>query len=108
MAEAPRLTVRAIRVVAVETPMTYVLGTSRGALTRAPLLLIDLETEEGVTGRSFLWCYVRDVMPAIASVLAVLEGIVKGDRVAPLALWDKLAQRFALMGVQGIVRMAMS
>ena len=47
MATAPRLTVRAIRAVAVEVPMTYVLGTSRGAFTKAPLILIDLETEEG-------------------------------------------------------------
>ncbi len=50
--------------------MTYVLGTSRGAFSKAPLILIDLETEEGITGRSYLWCYVRDIMPAIASVLA--------------------------------------
>ena len=49
---APRLTVRNIRAVGVEVPMTYALGTSRGAVTKAPLLLIDLETEEGVTGRS--------------------------------------------------------
>jgi mandelate racemase len=33
---------------------------------------------------------------------------VKGDRVVPAALWSKLAARFALIGVQGIVRMAMS
>ena len=31
----------------------------------------------------------------------------QGARVAPIDLWDKLAQRFALIGVQGIVRMAM-
>ena len=71
-------------------------------------LLIDLETEEGVTGRSYLWCYVRETMPAIASVLAAVAEMVKGDPVAPLDLWRKLAQRFALMGVQGIVRMAMA
>ena len=52
MAGAPHLTVRAIRAVGVELPTTYVLGTSRGAITKAPLLLIDLETEEGVTGRA--------------------------------------------------------
>jgi mandelate racemase len=108
MADAPRLTVRAIRAVGVEVPMTYALGTSRGTITKAPLLLIDLETEEGITGRSYLWCYVPGLMPAIASVLALVEGIVKGDRVAPLDLWEKLAQRFALIGVQGLVRMAMS
>ena len=26
-----------------------------GVLHKAPLLLIDLETEEGVTGRAYLW-----------------------------------------------------
>ena len=32
----------------------------------------------------------------------------KGDRVAPIDLWEKLSKRFALIGVQGIVRMAMA
>jgi hypothetical protein len=32
----PRLTVRAIRCVGVEVPMTYALGTSRGIITKAP------------------------------------------------------------------------
>ena len=88
--------------------MTYALGTSRAVITKAPLLLIDLETEEGVTGRSYLWCYMPGVVPAIAAMLAVVEETVKGEPVAPLDLWSKLAQRFALIGVQGIVRMAMS
>jgi mandelate racemase len=104
----PRLTVRSIRAVGVEVPMTYTLGTSRAVITKAPLLLIDLDTEEGVTGRSYLWCYMPGVVPAIAAMLAVVEETVKGDHVAPAEMWSKLAQRFALIGVQGIVRMAMS
>lgn len=88
--------------------MTYALGTSRGAITRAPLLLIDLETEEGVTGRAYLWCYLPQAMTAAASLLdAVLEA-VKGDALAPVELHGKLSRRFALIGVQGIVRMAMA
>ncbi len=105
---AQGLTVRAVHSVGVEVPMSYVLGTSRGALTKAPLLLIDLETAEGITGRAYLWCYMPGVMPAIASMLDALCEMVRGDPVSPQALWDKLAQRFALMGVQGIVRMAMA
>ena len=34
--------------------------------------------------------------------------VVKGERVAPADLWSRLTERFALIGVQGIVRMAMS
>jgi len=104
----PALTVRDLRAVGVEVPMTYALGTSRGAITRAPLLLIDLKTEEGVTGRAYLFCYVRAAAPAIASLIAEVLQVAKGEPVAPVALWDKLAQRFALIGVQGIVRMAMA
>jgi mandelate racemase len=104
----PPLTLRAIRCVGVEVPMTYALGTSRGTITKAPLLLIDVDTEEGVTGRSYLWCYFPAAMPAIASILAEAERAIRGARVAPLDLWSKLAERFALIGVQGVVRMAMS
>jgi mandelate racemase len=72
------------------------------------LLLIDLETEEGVTGHSYLFCYLSAAAPAIATVLGEVERSVKGERVVPAALWEKLARRFKLIGVQGIVRMAMS
>jgi mandelate racemase len=104
----PLLTIRAIRSIGVEVPMTYALGTSRGMITKAPLLLIDLETEEGVTGRSYLWCYFPAAVPAIANILEEVARVVKGERLAPADLWSKLAERFALIGVQGIVRMAMA
>jgi mandelate racemase len=104
----PHLTVRGLRAVGVEVPMTYALGTSRGAITKAPLLLIDVDTEEGVTGRAYLFCYVTNAAPAIAHILEDVLQVVEGERVAPLELWAKLAKRFALIGVQGIVRMAMA
>jgi mandelate racemase len=106
--KAPLLTIRAIRSIGVEVPMTYALGTSRGVITKAPLLLIDLETEEGVTGRSYLWCYFPAAIPAIAKILEEVARVVEGERLAPADLWSKLAERFALIGVQGIVRMAMA
>jgi mandelate racemase len=105
---SPVLTVRALRAVGVEVPMTYALGTSRGRLTKAPLLLIDLETEEGATGRSYLWSYFRQAMPAIASILQAVEETARGGRVGSSELHAKLMERFALIGVQGIVRMAVA
>src|SRR5436190_9935383 len=98
-ASAPLLTIRAIRSVGVEVPMTYALGTSRGTITKAPLLLIDLETEEGITGRSYLWCYFPAAIAAIATILEEIAAVAKGGRVVPVALWAKLAERFALIGV---------
>jgi len=104
----PPLTVRGIWATAVEIPPTFILGTSRGAFRQVPLLLIDLETEEGVTGRSYLFCYLRAVAPAIISLIDDIEEAIKGDKVDPAALWAKLAGRYALIGVQGIVRMALA
>ena len=104
----PALKVRAIRAVPVEVPPNFILGTTMGAFRQVPLLLIDLETEEGVTGRSYVFCYLRAATTAIASLLGEVERVIKGDAIDPPALWAKLARRFTLIGVQGVVRMAMS
>jgi mandelate racemase len=102
------LTVRSVRATPVEVPLNFVLGTSQDALRQVPLLLIDLETDEGVTGRSYLFCYVRAAAAAIVSLLGEIERLTKGEAADPARLWAKLARRFTLIGVQGIVRMAMS
>jgi len=104
----PSLTVRAVRATPVEVPLNLVLGTSADALRVAPLLLIDLETEEGVTGRSYLFCYLRAAVPALTSLLGEVERLAKGSPVAPPEVWAMLSRRFTLIGVQGIVRMAMA
>ena len=105
---APVLTVRSLRATAVKVPMTYVLGTSQQALREAPLLLVDLESEEGVTGHAYQFCYLPAAAPAIAIMLEEVLRTVKGDAIAPADLSVKLAKRFMLMGVQGIVRMAIA
>ncbi len=104
----PPLTVRAIRATPVEVPLNFMLGTSQGALREVPLLLVDVETEQGVTGRSWVFCYLRAAAPAIMSLLGEVERLTKGESVDPAALWVKLARRFTLIGVQGIVRMALA
>ena len=104
----PALTVRAIKATPVEVPLNFVLGTSQAVVRRAPLLLIDVETEQGITGRNYLFCYLPAAAPAIMSLLGEVEALTKGAAVSPAALWAKLARRFTLIGVQGIVRMALA
>ncbi len=104
----PHLTVRAVKAVPVEVPLNFVLGTSQQALRRVPLLLIDVQTEEGITGRAYLFCYLRAAQPGIMSLLAEIESLTKGERIDPAAFAAKLTRRFTLIGVQGIVRMALA
>jgi mandelate racemase len=107
-ARFPLLTVREVKTFAVEVPLTYPLGTSAAVVTKAPLLLIDLETEQGITGRSYVFCYRPSGPRAIDAVLRDAVSLIKGEHVAPLNIGPKLARRFALFGVTGVVRMAFS
>jgi mandelate racemase len=104
----PRLTVRSMRAVPVMAPMNYVLGTSAGAVRSAPLLLFDLETHEGITGRAYQFCYVPAAAKALVVFLNDMLEAIRGDVVAPAELRTKLTRRYTLIGVQGVVRMGMS
>jgi hypothetical protein len=88
--------------------MTYPLGASAATVRRAPLLLIDLETEEGVTGRTYLFCYRPSIPRAVDVVLRDAVALVNGETAAPLDIAAKLGRRFALVGVARVVRMALS
>lgn len=88
--------------------MTYVLGTSAAAVRAAPLLLVDLETNEGVTGRTYLFCYTRAAAGPIKTMLEDAAAAVMGAAIDPAAIWATLYKRYTLIGVQGIVRMAMA
>jgi mandelate racemase len=105
---ALRLTVRAIRAQPVMVPMRYALGTSAATLRTAPLLLVDLETNEGVVGHAFQFCYTPAAVPGISSILRDAAEAIRNDVLAPVDLWSKLTKRYTLIGVQGVVRMAMS
>ncbi|HEY6820605.1 MAG TPA: enolase C-terminal domain-like protein, partial [Burkholderiales bacterium] len=106
--KADKLKIRAIRARAVAVPMKRPLYTSIAAVTVAPLLLIDLQTDGGIVGRSYLFGVTRSALPAIAKLVEAMAEIVKGDPVAPFDLEKKLRARHALLGVHNIVLFAMS
>jgi mandelate racemase len=104
----PRLTIRSLSAVAVSVPMKLPLGTSAVTVRSAPLLLIDLETEEGITGRTYLFCYMPLGAQLIARVLQELILLVKGDTVDPMEIGAKFLRQFRLIGAQGVIWMAMA
>jgi mandelate racemase len=84
------------------------LTTSTGAVTVAALLLVDLETDAGVVGRSYLFALGKHNLPPIAKLVEAMSEMIKGDEVAPLELERKLRARYALLGVHNIVLFAMA
>jgi mandelate racemase len=104
----PALTLRSVRTTAVEVPLRYVLGTSAATVRAAPLLLIDVETAQGIVGRSYGFCYRTSGARATAHVLHEAAELIAGERIAPLTIATKLERRYALLGVTGVVRIALS
>src|SRR2546421_11392337 len=103
-----KLKIESIRTRAVPVPMKRPLAASTAALTAASLLLIDLQTDAGIVGRSYLFSPGQHALPAIAKLMDAMGDMVKGDEVAPLDLERKLRARYTLLGVHNIVLFAMS
>jgi mandelate racemase len=107
-APLPVLTIRGLRTRAVRVPMRRSLGTSGGTITHAPLVLVDLDTDEGVPGRAYLFAYSEVGGRALRQLLAGIAEMVRGDDVAPVAVAKKLHARFTLLGREGLPLMAMA
>jgi mandelate racemase len=66
-----------------------------------PLILIDLFTEEGVVGRSYLEPYTIKTMRYLIPALQDFGEMLKGRRVAPLELYDLARKSLHFVGYQG-------
>ncbi len=102
------LTVRSVTTRGLRVPLNFPLGTSAAVVPAAPLLLVDLLTGEGVTGRAYVFGYTAAGTRAIATLVAEAVEAVRGEPVAPAVLGPRLARRYALLGVAGPVRMALA
>ncbi|HEX2334806.1 MAG TPA: enolase C-terminal domain-like protein, partial [Burkholderiales bacterium] len=100
--------IRAIKTRGVAAPMRRPLATSIATISIAPLLLIDLETDAGIVGRSYLFGPGKHHLSPIAELVKAMAAMVEGDEVAPFDLERKLRARYALLGVHNIVLFAMS
>jgi mandelate racemase len=102
------LTVRSALTRGVPVPLAFALGTSADVVRSVPLVLVDVTTEEGVTGRAYVFCYTAAGARAVAGLVAEAVGIVAGRDAAPAEVMAVLSRRYALLGVAGPVRMALS
>ncbi len=89
-------------------PLKFTLGTSAAIVKAVPLLLVDLLNENGVTGRAYAFCYRPSGAVAISSHLFEAVDLLKGRDSSPFDATQILSRQFALLGVTGPVRMALS
>jgi mandelate racemase len=103
-----KLTLRDIRARAVMVPLRRPLVSASGAIPSAPLVLIDLETEQGVTGRSYLFAFSAGMLKPIAGCIEALCEVLKGDALAPVDNEQKVRKRFTLFDTPGVLGLAIA
>jgi mandelate racemase len=77
-------------------------------ITEWPLILIDLQTQEGVVGRSYLEPYVVKAMRYLIPALHDLGDLLKGRRIAPLELYESARKSLHFVGYEGLSMIAAS
>jgi mandelate racemase len=100
--------VRSLRATPVNVPLARPHPTASGVVESAPLVLLDLETDQGLVGRSYVFCYTPIALRPIADLIEALQSLIQGDPVAPLALAQKLQAIFRLLGPQGFTGIAIA
>jgi mandelate racemase len=102
------LRIRNLRARPVLVPFKRPPVSASGGIPAAALVLIDLETDGGVTGRSYVFGFASwTLRPIVACLQAMLE-MIKGDALAPLEIEAKLRARLTLLDTPGLVGLALA
>lgn len=89
-------------------PMNRPLRTSSGSITKVPLVLIDLATSAGAVGHSYLFTVTPLALKSTVAQLTDMADLLVGQPLLPFELEQTLSKRFTLLGVNGLVGMALS
>src|SRR3954447_14652813 len=82
--EHSSLTIAGVTARPVIAPLKRPVRTALGTIPAAPLVLIDVRTEEGVVGRSFLFGYTPVALAPLVELIESLGEEIKGQPVVPI------------------------
>jgi mandelate racemase len=102
------LTLRRIRARPVLLELERPIVARIATITEWPLILIDLETEEGVTGRSYLEPYLPQSIRYLVPMLHDLGELLAGRTVAPVELFDAARRSLHFVSYGGLAMIAAS
>jgi mandelate racemase len=104
----PRLTLRAVELRAVSIPLKRPVVSKVGLFDRWPLVLIDLHTEEGIVGRSYLEPYLERSVRYLVPAIRDLAEARKGRPIAPFDDFRMGRTGLNLIGLEGVSMIAVS
>lgn len=89
-------------------PLAIPHKTASGTLEVAPLVLIDIDAEDGITGSAYVFAYTPVAMTPLADLTRAISESLAGETCDPQTINDLLDARFRLLGNQGLVAMAIA
>jgi mandelate racemase len=105
---SPTPVIRSVKARAVIAPISRPVKNAFGVIEAAPLVLIDVDTDQGVTGRSYVFAYARMTLKPLLHLIEEIGRELVGKPVAPFDLMASMDAKFRLLGWQGLVGMAVS
>ena len=103
-----RLTLRSVKVRSVLVPMRRPVVSKVGLFDQWPMILIDIETEQGIVGRSYLEPYLKSCMRSIVAVIHDLAAARAGHPIRPLEDFRQGLKSLNLVGNEGIAMIAVA
>jgi mandelate racemase len=100
--------IRSVTARAVDVPISRPVKNAFGVIGSAPLVLIDVATDQGLTGRSYIFGYARLTLKPLVQLIGEIGSDLTGKVVAPFDLMAQMDAKFRLLGWQGLVGMAVS
>jgi mandelate racemase len=101
-------TIRGVKARAVVAPISRPVKNAFGSIEAAPLVLIDVATDQGITGRSYIFAYTAVTLKPLVHLIEEIGKELVGRAIAPFDLMSAIDARFRLLGWQGLVGMAVS
>ena len=108
MTQATALTIHSVVATAVNVPMKRPLVTSVQTIRSAPMMLIDVQTHQGVTGHAYVFCYLPRMARAVRQVLEEISQVSADAVLAPRDLHHAVKKHFRLVGAGGLVNTALA
>jgi len=100
--------IRSVRARAVVAPISRPVKNAFGVIEAAPLVLIDITTDQGISGRSYIFGYSKLTLAPLVQLIGEIGADLTGKAVAPIDLMAEMDAKFRLLGWQGLVGMAVS
>jgi mandelate racemase len=100
--------IRSITIRAVDAPIDPPLRNSLNVIPRAPLVIAEVQTEEGPCGTAYAFAYAPAALGPLAALTRNIGAGLIGREVAPQKIWDELLNAYRLLGAEGLVMMAIS